>query len=239
MLDLRRLGQEVTVAAQAPAQVALLYSPTSIFWQTDYTDAVKSAYTALSCLGQPLTFISERQLAQHARSSANEKVKWLILPRATHLSKDVVTALNRFIKEGGKIIALGKDCMKFDEYQQAQPAGALPTEFSTIEWTKGGDEDLAARLKTLLAQQGLKFDSLNEAHSDKPAWGVEYRVVRNGDTTLVPLINFLQHSQIVSLKLTGHAKDLLSGRDIDLNNITLLSLTPLLLQMKPDMASKP
>src|SRR5439155_2595025 len=79
MLDLNRLSAEVTAINRAKPTVAILYSPASRFWEKDYAAAVRTVYTAVTFLGETITFVSELQLVK----GKVPDVRAIVLPHAT------------------------------------------------------------------------------------------------------------------------------------------------------------
>ncbi len=78
MLDLARLSKEMAGISEMKAEVALLYSVPSLYWDERYPEILASAYTALTFMGHPVTFISEAQLIEGRRSPANENISVII-----------------------------------------------------------------------------------------------------------------------------------------------------------------
>ena len=103
MFDLSRLRDEVDALADAKAEVALLYSNTSLIWQPGHDVAVKRGWTALANLGLAATFVTDLQL-QEGRAA---DVKVILLPRSSYLKDATVAALAKFVEGGGALIALG------------------------------------------------------------------------------------------------------------------------------------
>lgn len=225
MLDLNRLSPEVTAINQTRPRVALLYSPPSIFWEDQYKKTLFSAYTALTFMGQAITFVSERQLA----AGTAPKVDWLIAPNATHIFDTTSAALAAFKKAGGRILLIGRDCLSRDEYDRPLPG---PRDYPVIA---PGANDRATFSLLRAALQPPPTASLRESRSGEPAWGVEFRVVPMGKVTLVPLDNFNQEARTVTLaKWAGRpALDLLSGETVDLQSIPLEPMLPRLLRIGP------
>ncbi|MGI8711132.1 MAG: beta-galactosidase, partial [Acidimicrobiales bacterium] len=232
-LDLNRLSREVTAINQAKPRVALLYSMPSNFWEADYGATVTRLYTMLNYSGLQSTFVSERQL----QAGRYADVKWIIVPRATHVNNATVQVLRAFVQRGGKLLFVGGENLAWDEFHQAR---TLPTELSQVAQlnlaTGVNDVVTAGTLRTILAQGGLPSVEVREAATAQSAWHVEYRIVPDGKRLLIPLINFSTKTQMVQLKLSGgksQAIDLLSGETVDLNRITLASIEPRLLQVEP------
>lgn len=223
MLDLNRLSAEVTAINSAPPSVALLYSPPSIFWEPKYQPTIYSCYTALTFLGQNVTFISERQLAQ----GRAPKVPWLVVPNVTHVLPTTLPALAQFQKTGGKVLLVGKDCLARDDYDQPL---SIPINFPTIDLA-GSDAATAAVLHQSLSS--LPPHELLEAPSGKPAWGVEYRVVPRGQTTLVPVVNFNHEPKSLRFPAWTNrsASDLLSGDQVNPDAFKAEPMLPRLLRI--------
>jgi hypothetical protein len=97
----------------------------------------------------------------------------------------------------------------------------------------GENQTLAAELRKTLISGGLKpVEELSE--KGQPAWGVEYRVVREENRTLVSMINFLPCSKTVNLAIKGKAIDLLhNNHPVKLEAIQLEPMVPVLLEVKP------
>jgi hypothetical protein len=222
MLDLDRLAPEVRALDTAQPRVALLYSQPSLFWEPKYQGTIYSLYTVLNFMGENVTFVSERQLAEGAAA----KVQWLLVPNATHVLPSTPAALAAFAKAGGKLLLVGKDSLTRDEYDRPLSRADYPA------MELASDEPAtAAALRQALAP--FPFNDLRDTATGKPAWGVEFRVVRQGRATLVPLNNFNKETRTVTLPRwpKASALDLLSGESVDLKAVSLEPMTPRLLRL--------
>ncbi len=223
MLDLNRLAPEVTAINNARPRIALLDSQPSIFWEDKYKGTIMLVYATLSFMGEPVTFISEREL--DAGTAA--KVDWLIVPEATHILDTAPAALQKFRRRGGNILLIGKDSLSRDEYDRPLPAAG---EYPAIDLGPGrtGADQLRAALRP------LQFADLRETKTGQPAWAVEFRTVPFAGRILVPMVSFNGQTQTVTLpKWIGHrATDLLSGETIDLKSIALEPMLPRLVTIE-------
>ena len=223
MLDLNRLAPEVTALNTAKPRVALLYSQPSIFWETQYPGTLRSLYTVLNFMGENVTFVSERQLAEGNAA----KVQWLLVPNATHVLPSTPAAVAAFAKSGGKVLLAGKESLRHDEYDRPLNQAM---DYPVMELA-ANEPATAAALRQRLAP--LQLNDLRDATTGQPAWGVEFRVVRFGKVKLVPIINVTTEAKTV--RFLGWAKqqglDLLSGENVDLNAISTESMVPRLLQI--------
>jgi len=220
MLDLNRLAPEVTALNAAKLRVALLYSQPSLFWEEKYQGTIYSLYTVLNFMGEDVTFVSERQLAEGKAA----KVQWLIVPNATHVLPSTPAALAAYAKKGAQVLLVGKDSLTRDEYDRPLTRSDYPI----IELGPNEPATADALRRALPA-----FNELRDASTGKPAWGVEFRVVRHGRKTLVALDNFNKEPKTVSLPAWGNtsALDLLSGERVDLKAVSLEPMTPRLFRL--------
>ena len=95
-----------------------------------------------------------------------------------------------------------------------------------------GDEPAtAAALRQGLAP--LPLNDLRDAATGQPAWGVEFRVVRQGRSTLLALDNLTTARKTVSFPrwTNESAPDLLSGERVDLKAVTVEPMVPRLLRL--------
>jgi hypothetical protein len=143
-----------------------------------------------------------------------------------------VNGIVKFVQNGGKIICIGDDCLAWNEYHQLRKLpDVLKTCFRFSSARK--NQTFAAELRKTLISGGLK--SVAElSENGQPAWGVEYRVVREENRTLVSMINFLPRPKTVNLSIKGKAIDLLhNDHPVKLEAIPLEPMVPVLLEVKP------
>ncbi len=228
MLDLNRLADQALTITNQPAQIAILYSMESIFWQDDSAASIAPLYVAVNFLGQPITFVSEKQLAE---GKIPEHVQWILLPHTTHVKNSTVTALNDFLAKGRHIIRVGSDCLAWDEYHRRRVLPAAIDQAPKIA-LPATDRQLSSAIKPILEKGGLKTTPLLIANTAIPAWGVEYRTVAYRGKTLVPMVNYLNKPLSVNLNINGTAVDLLTGEPVDLSAIELVPVQPRLLEIQ-------
>ncbi|HVU99973.1 MAG TPA: beta-galactosidase [Verrucomicrobiae bacterium] len=230
MLDLARLGGEATAINEARPRVALLYSQPAIFWDEAYAPTLRSLYAALTFSGEPVTFVSERQLAE----GSFQKPEWLIIPNAAHVLSTTPLALERFNRRGGRVLAVGAESLKHDEYDRSL---RLPANLRFTAAALGTNGQSNARmLRDSLSD--LKWRELRDNATGQPAWGVEYRVARAGRSSLIPLVNLSGQTITASAPEFGHsrASDELSGEDVAMDHIVLDPMQPRLLKIPARLA---
>lgn len=228
--DAQRLAEQLVSINREQAEVALLYSPTSLFWDDGYRRSMFKTYTALMFSGKPVTFVSERQLENRRRSFANEKVRYMLLTRASHVKDITIDRLAEFQKGEGEVVRIGERCLTQDIYSRGRELPEALQKTPVVS-PDGRDREFTERLRPVLKQAGLQRPNLKYPNG-KPAWGVEYRVVQQNGTALIPLINFLPDRQTVALECDGQkAEDLIKQQEVDPKSIVLEPMSPRLIQL--------
>jgi hypothetical protein len=226
LLDANRLSRELAAINQARPRVALLYSQPSIFWESGYGGSIMNLHTQLKFAGEKVTFVSERQLA----AGLAPKVDVIITSLATHVDDKTIDGLRKFAKAGGKVLLCGENDLKFDEYHRGR---TLPMELQNSARlpASGGVPSFIGALRAA----GLSSQALKDSKTQADLSGIEYRIVDDNGAKLVPLMNFTSQAQTLRLppEVKGDAIDLLSGRPINVGQIELSPMVPMLLRVTP------
>ena len=195
-LDLRRLASEV-IAFQREipqAEIALLYSPTSMYTVPDYPAKLRKSYTALSHQDLPVRFLSERQLV----SGRTDRVKLLILAGANRLESATAKA---FAARGGTILT-EPDSRFTDPY--GEPLAGFP-----VKRCKLSAPELDREIADLQLQRPVRSNSATRS--------VELRSVRRDRTLLFYAINYGSSADFQPLlngKMLKEATELISGKPV-------------------------
>ena len=228
MFDLNRLATEVSTVAAAKPRVALLHTIPALYWQDDFSAARRDAYAALTCLGEPVAFVTERQLA----AGDLRDYAWIIVPHAMAVRQSTVEGLQRYADSGARLMFYGDSNLTRDEYWRPREVPAAFADAIRIP-VQDSAQLLSSRLLETFAANGLSRIDLRTATTGEPAWGVEYRVVPYGESAaLVSLVNVLNHAVSVELDLAGKAIDLISGDRRELGRIALSPMECLLLEVR-------
>lgn len=244
--DLNRLAAEIEAINATPAHVAILYSPTSLYWQPEYPIELRRLYTSLTMLGHKITFISERQLtAQNAKIADSLEV--IFLPSVTHTASATRAALTKLATEKTITIAsIGDDNLRYDEYNRdfsdavnlskirslsilsKKQISKKPVGFETSA-TRAIELKTLARFlgKNMRSQQPISLFDLSTPNASKTrAFGIEYRdiTIATSDGTkrrLLPLTNLSRKSlrvrlDLPSLPANAVVRDLISGQSFDI-----------------------
>ena len=228
--DLNRLMDKVAVVANATPRVAILHSSVPLFWETDrsYDKTVIDVYIALTLSGEPVGFITPRMLA----AGDYRDYDVIVIPNAVAVRQATVDGLATCAGRGVKIVAVGEGCLTRDEYWRKRELPAGLADITVLDRLEDA-RLLAPGLRRELGEAGLTLTQLTDAQTGRPAWGVEYRVVPDGDGRLVSMINLTPDPVTVSLEVAGGAMDLVTGDAKDLASLSLAPMEYVLLDVKP------
>lgn len=219
MFDLNRLAEQVsTVSGQEP-RIALLYSYASVYWDKEFVNDLMDTYAALTFMGEPVGFVTERQLA----AGTFKDYEWIVVPNVPVARQSTVAGLREYGKRGVKVILYGNRCLKKDEYWRIRPHREAALDEAVSVAPQESTRLLTAQLDRVFADGGLSRVALIDAGTGELAWGVDYRVVpRAGSpTTLVSALNVLNKPVEVALDTPGQALDLVTGARKNLKSIRL------------------
>lgn len=195
--DIARLTHEITALQNIPAKTSILYSQTSRLYSTEYDSAVDYAYRAVDYSGKRAGFITEKQLAESNFGDAET----IVVPCAGAVKADTLTGLGKFVDNGGKLIILGDNCFKKNEYMQDNDAEmirhlydkatVLPVELSTNgkSVVSPSEKDLRNYLidKINPADDGIR---IVDADTGETSWEVEWQSVDYNGKNLVNICNY-------------------------------------------------
>lgn len=117
--DLNRLGKEVAAIKDRKADVALLYSHPSRSYESFYMNSLYNAYLATQYNGLKPFFVVEDQMERL------KEFDTLIVPEAIHVKRQVLDAVVEFVRNGGKLVMIGENCLSYDENNQPMPQELL------------------------------------------------------------------------------------------------------------------
>jgi hypothetical protein len=222
--DLNRSAKEVASLQQAPAQVMIMHSTSSLTYdRTKYDSCLKSVYTALNFSGVKVGFITERQLEDGIMPQAPA----LFVPNVRYLSNAAFDALKKY---KGRIVTLGDESLGYDEYGRSRHEKIV---------TNSVPYDRDSTLRDLWKSVWPKLSDLRPNvkvmdPSGKPVWGVEWREADTDGGTLINMVNYLNNSVNVKLYNKGEnveAVDVLTGKSLS-GTIKLQPLDVRLIKVK-------
>ena len=221
-LDLNRLSKQISDLQKAESKVSILYSPTSRAYSSNTVKSLLYAYETSLYAGANPKFITEKQLAG---GIVPEGV--LILPETKNIPQEAYDAILAYSKSGGKIIALGENCLAYDEYNRTRTVVINFDQTLLIE-RKG--TAITKPEKTTLQQQIIDVANISDSLVNKEGelvTGVE-KIAAN--TSSGHIWNLCNYTWDTSKKICfdGNAVDLLTGIIYE-GEIELKPFTPVLL----------
>ena len=124
-LDVRLLNKEIAAFADAPAEVAILYSQTStlqlppemLTWETTpYLAELRNTYNASQYLDAKVTFVTERKI----RQGWLKRYKLLLVAAVRNIPADVVEQIQAYASQGGRVL-ITPESLLGDEYNRPAP----------------------------------------------------------------------------------------------------------------------
>lgn len=217
-LDLRRLVRPVLAFQQAPAQVAILYSLTSVAYDARHLPQMRSLYEGTFFSDLKVGFVTERTVLEGALTG----LKILLIPAAGHVPQPVAQAIVDWARAGGRLVLCG-ECLKSDA--QNRPLPSLPQDCNPIVLPDSVDP-IAYRvaLEPIFAGAGVSRPLRAVSPDGTPLEGVELRTAQTAAGRLVYAINM--NKTAVALDLwprPDRIQDLLSDTALALP-VTLPSL---------------
>ncbi len=220
-LQLRRLVEPVRAFQRAPEEVGIMYSLTSVGYNSRHLGEMRAAYEGLFFLDAKCRFVTDRTLLTRGLDG----LKLLVLPRVSHLPAPALDAILAWVRKGGTVLALG-DCLTHDDLDQTI-AGKLSWPAKSGQIKLGGGkivyhptspqdwEEYNALGEKLFTQAGLSRPVRAVRGDGKPAVGIELRTTVHNGRRLVYLINMNNSEVEVRLRdVSGPAKDLITDRAI-------------------------
>ncbi|MGD9495131.1 MAG: beta-galactosidase [Armatimonadota bacterium] len=234
-LDLNRLAAEVTALQGVRPRVALVYALAGWVWDGDYQRVLLETWRASTFAGHKTGFVYERQLEALAEGRAPggylADLEVIVLPGLRHLSAAAMRGLERFVADGGRLIAVGA-APEHDEHGRPCELRAPLASVADLR-----DEALMVALDGALRAAGVVAPSRLVGADGAPVYGVEHLAAPWEDGWLVNLSNYRHEEPIASLLIEGRAvtgASVLNGGGTLALPTAIPSLRPLLLQVQID-----
>ena len=222
------LGPEVVALVNAPRPVCILWSVSSSMQDKAYLSAQIDTFEALSFFGPQPLFIAEPGVDE---VGVNTSCQVLVVPGQRYVSDKTVTAVERYVDQGGKVVVVGNSSVfNYNEAGVLRPP-------SSLEWLKNltyiADQDptkllraLEPHLQPATAERIVTCVSATE--KEAAVWGVLCRAARTSDGVVTALVNVL--TVPVSLRLCDGNGNTIS-KAVDMYMTESVDLTePLVMQ---------
>ena len=187
--DMNRLAYELTAFQEAEATVGILRSKTSKAYTANTSYFL--ANSALFLAGQKSDSIVDNQIEDI------HNYKLIILPEVTHVSEKILSELEEYVSNGGKIVGFGENLLEKDDYDRphdAERVARILENASVYPTVDTADEDewleLSRNIKNEVKDIGLMNVEVVDADTGDMVDNVEWQSVEYNGTLLVNLISY-------------------------------------------------
>lgn len=239
--DINRLGYEVAEFANKKARNAVLYSVAARVYDKPHMSALYETYTSLLDNGEVVKYISD------STSSDVFECETLYIPYVKHTTTEVVDNVYEFIKNGGKVVLIGSDCLKYDVHNYVQDESKLNYIYANaavVDFNEDGAYVLSKNSKELIENNVIKTLEdmgtpvvLVDAKTGERIKDVEYTSVEYNGRKLVNVINYGAWGENKEVKVVYNGRE--TGKSLDLRTktsygavVTLEPRIPLLLELE-------
>jgi beta-galactosidase len=205
MKELNAFSPEVVALAMQPKRARIFYSEASAIQDKAYMDHVYETYKALYHGGVPLGFVTGRLLAE---AGAAEFAEWplLVVPHADHVTAEDRRSLEMYLAQGGKLLVVGADGLKYDEY--GRPFAPLQAETGKIQRIDQIDSTSAL---AALAEAGIAPPFMLKETNGVGLPGCVWRTAPSKDGHILLIINLGKTTASIKLGTSAPCRDLVTG----------------------------
>lgn len=228
-LDLMRLSLEVAAIQNIKAAIGLLYSTSAVIYSEEYLEGLKRTYEALNFTGLKIGFVTERMLSREKVSD----YKLIVVPQATHIANQAYQGLQRYAESGGRIVAVGTECLRRDEYDMPYNTKD-PIPISASFPAALSSRELWEAFEAQLRNGGIHRPVNVTDNQGQPVWGVEYLTALHENRFIVNLVNHTRWTKNVTIRAPGyyHIRNLLIDQEVNDGALELDPLNPILLEIR-------
>ena len=217
-LDLNRNADKIVALQDAKPTVSILYSKnSSIYSGRTYTSGMRNSYKAALMTGSNPDFITEKQLESQKRPKGDI----LIVPNATNISAAALAQIRKYQNKGGKVIAVGSNCLLRDEHN------LLHGSAFTFDFSSPGN-DISEIRNYIINNTDNVFVPLRDGALVED---IDVRATVFDNCKLVNLCNLSWAYSVKYVSVDGEVTDIITGNTYK-DLVPLEPLKPVLLQLK-------
>ncbi len=238
-MDLNRLAYEATAIQTKKSDAGVLYSIASRNYNYAWMNAVHRAWEALAYNGMKVEYITEDQLDKMF------EFPMLIVPQNYNVPEETAKKVLEYAKNGGKVIMIGEDCLKLNEYNQPiscyEEIKALsqivPVENNNELMISPSLDELTKLVGDELEKLGKKRVKLINIETNKEAEKVDFSYVDYNGKLLINLCQYDWGNEgdyriEVDGKPVLKIKDLRAAENVEGGIIHIEEYKPLLLELE-------
>ena len=117
--DANRLAYEIESIIEKEPSIAMITSTNARVYSLAYMNSMWKVYTNCLYNGQKVRFIPESQMDQL------KQYKALVLTNLYNVKESTLMAIKEYADNGGKIVMLGEDCLKYNEFNKPHSANVV------------------------------------------------------------------------------------------------------------------
>jgi len=237
--DLNRLCYEATALQTKKSDVGLLYSIASRNYNSAWMNAMFNSWNALTYNGMKVEYITEDQLDKMF------EFPMLIVAENYNVPEATAKKVLEYAKSGGKVIMLGEDSLKYDEYNNPisiyEEIKALsqivPVENRNELVISPGFEEYKKLVGEELSKLGLKKVRLINTQTGEEPANIEYSYAQYNGKLLLNLCQYEWNKSAdyyveVDGNIAKEIRELRSAEDVDDGIVKVTEYKPLLLEIE-------
>ena len=240
-LDIHRLTPQIVALQDKKRETAILYSDTSWSFSGQFMNAMYQTYTNLLYLGQRPKFVLESQT-----DKINiDNYKMIVVPACTNVTADVITKLDEFVKNGGKLVIVGEGSLYYNPKGEKHDetvvkrlydnATVVDAKIDTSSALINIDENYKDILDKNLTDLSLMDIELIDADTGKKCNEVAYLGTQYEGKTIINLCNYSwDGTKNVDIYINGKkvesARELRNDEPVN-GTISLDSFVPVLVEV--------
>ena len=195
--DANRVAYEIESIVEKEPEIALITSTNARVFSLLYMNSQYKAYTNLLYNGQKVRFIPESQMDQL------KDYKALVLTNLNNVKYSTLMEIKEFADNGGKILMLGDDCIKYNEYNEPHPQDIVAAIRAKSQIVPTTDDGLLITSPTEDEYFNLMANLAKEINEDK----VVVIDTKTGDRVRDVEITYADYNGSIVLNMSNYSYD--------------------------------
>ena len=208
--DANRLAYEIESIIRKEPTIAMITSTNARVFSLAYMSSMFKFYTNCLYNGQKVRFIPESQMDQL------KNYKALVLTNIYNVKPETLEAIKEYADNGGKIVMLGEDCLKYDQYNEPHPsetveaikakAQLIPTTDDSLRVTTPDDDgffNLAAGLAKEINEDNVY---IIDSKTGERVRDVEFEYANYNGNIVLNMANYSYDEQPKKVKIYVNGK---------------------------------
>jgi len=218
-LDLNRLSDEIVAIQKEERKTAVVYSRTSLIHNDNYMKVTGAAYENLLYNGQKVGFVTDTDYTDL------EKYKLIVVPEATHISKEMLESLLNYCRNGGRLVIIGDGSLKKDGYRKDHDEKTVEEIYNLA--TVVSAESSKAAIRNAVDSLKLNDVVLVDTETGETVDMVEWSCAEYNDKYIVNILNYeWEKEKIVKIVYKGSEINSFIERRNETNYEKTITVTP-------------